>query len=163
MDNHPRAAEMIDTDLETINRWAEKWLVKFNPSKSGALLAFWKTNRNMHPPLIMNAVYIIEVQQISFYQMMALGMNILIYSLDSDSLNKNYISFVWLTLEHANIVWNNCSQYEANAIERIQTEAAGIDTGATRPVSFDILSKESGWESVRNRRTNIKCDNSTKW
>ena len=53
---------MINTDLETIHRWAEKWLVKFSPSKSESLLFSRKNNRNMHPPLIMNAVYINEVQ-----------------------------------------------------------------------------------------------------
>ena len=53
---------MINTDLETIHRWAEKWLVKFNPSKSESLLVSRKNNRNMHPPLIMNAVHINEVQ-----------------------------------------------------------------------------------------------------
>ena len=72
---------MINTDLETIHRWAEKWLVKFNPSKSDSLLVSRKNNRNMHPPLIMNAVCINEVQHhkhwVSFYQTMALGMNIL--------------------------------------------------------------------------------------
>ena len=62
VDNPISAAEMINTDLETIHRWAEKWLVKFNPSKSEPLLVSRKNNRNMHPPLIMNTVYINEVQ-----------------------------------------------------------------------------------------------------
>ena len=72
--------------------------------------------------------------------------------LDRDSLNKIYISFVRPFLEYANIVWDNCAQYEANAIEKIQTEAARIVTGATRLVSLDMLSKEIGWESLRDRR-----------
>ena len=58
--------------------------------------------------------------------------------LDMDSLNKIYISFVRPTLEYSNIVWDNCTQYEINAIGRIQIEAARIVTGATRLVSFDI-------------------------
>ena len=41
---------------------SEKWLVKFYPSKSESLLVFRKNNRNMHPPFIMNAVHINEVQ-----------------------------------------------------------------------------------------------------
>ena len=56
VDNPISAAEMINTDLETIHRWGGKWLVKFNPSKSESLLVSWKNNRNIHPPLIMNAV-----------------------------------------------------------------------------------------------------------
>ena len=38
VENPISAAEMINTDLETIHRWAEKWLVKFNPFKSESLL-----------------------------------------------------------------------------------------------------------------------------
>ena len=48
VDNLISAAEMIDTDLKTIHRWAEKWLVKFNPSKSESLLVSWKNYSNMH-------------------------------------------------------------------------------------------------------------------
>ena len=31
------AANMLNNDLETIHRWAETWLVTFNPSKSESL------------------------------------------------------------------------------------------------------------------------------
>ena len=72
--------------------------------------------------------------------------------LDRDSLKKIYISFVRPILEYANIVWDNCTQYETNAIERIQLEAARIVTGATRLVSLDMLSKETGWECLPDRR-----------
>ena len=72
--------------------------------------------------------------------------------LDRDSLNKIYFSFVRPTLVNANILWDNCTQFETNASERIQTEAARILTWATRLVSLDILSKESAWESLRDRR-----------
>ena len=40
-----------------------------------------------------------------------------------------YISFVRPTLQYANIVWDNCTQYETNVTERIQIEAARIVTG----------------------------------
>ena len=173
VDNPISAAEMINTDLETIHRWAEKWLVKFNPSKVESLLVSRKNNRNMHPPLIMNTVYINEVQHHKHLGIILSNdgtwhehinlitskawqkiyvMRKLKFMLDRDSLNKIYISFVRPTLEYANIVWDNCTQYEANAIEKIQTEAARVVTGATRLVSLDMLSKETGWESLRDRR-----------
>ena len=44
VDNPISAAEMINTDLETIHRWVEKWLGKFNPSKSESLLVSRKNN-----------------------------------------------------------------------------------------------------------------------
>ena len=85
VDNPTIAVEMIITDLETIHRLAGKWLVKFNPSKSESILVSLKYNRNMHPAVIMNAVYINKFNIINtwmlFYQTMALGMNILILSL----------------------------------------------------------------------------------
>ena len=62
VDDPTDAAEQLNIDLETINRWAETWLVKFNPSKSESLLVSRKVNRNVHPPLIMNRVHINEVQ-----------------------------------------------------------------------------------------------------
>ena len=46
------------------------------------------------------------------------------------------------------MVWDNCTQYEINALERIQIEAARIATGATKLVSLDILYRETGWESL---------------
>ena len=173
VDNPISAAEMIDTDLETIHRWAEKWLVKLNPSKSGSRLVSRKNNRNMHPSLIMNTVYINEVQHHKHLGVILSNddtwhehinlitskawqriyvMRKLKFMLDRDSLNKVYISFIRPTLEYAYIVGDNCTQYETNAIERIQIEVARIVTGATRLVSLDMLSKETGWESLWDRR-----------
>ena len=34
------------------------------------------------------------------------------------------------------MVWNNCTQYKINALEKIQIEAARIATGATKLVSY---------------------------
>ena len=64
------------------------------------------------------------------------------------SLNK--ISFVRPTCEYANIVWDNCTQYETNAIARIQIETASIVTGATRLVYLDILTHTSNAKCFRN-------------
>ena len=63
------------------------------------------------------------------------------FLLDRESLNRIYISFIRPTLEYADIVWNNCTQYEINQIEKVQQEAARIVTGATRLEEF---SKKSG-------------------
>ena len=59
--------------------------------------------------------------------------------LDMDYLNKIHISFARPSFEYANIIWENCKQYETNAIERIQIEAARIVTGATRFVSRYVI------------------------
>ena len=36
------------------------------------------------------------------------------------------------------MVWDNCTQYEINALDKIHIEAARIATGATKLVSLDI-------------------------
>ena len=76
--------------------------------------------------------------------------------LDRDSLNKRYITCLRPAFEYADIVWDNCTQYVINTIERIQIEAVRIVTGTTRRVSLNILSKETGWDSLLNRRYNHK-------
>ena len=61
VDNPNNAANILNSDLSIIHKWAETWLVKFNPSKSESLLVSRKINRLHHPPLIMNNQYINEV------------------------------------------------------------------------------------------------------
>ena len=51
---------------------------------------------------------------------------------------------------------NNCTQYEANELEKIQNEAARIVTGATKLVSIHALLSHVGWESLSSRREKHK-------
>ena len=74
------------------------------------------------------------------------------FLLDRDSLSRIYISFICPALDYADIVWDNCTQYEINSVKKIQLEAARIAAGATRLVSVEFLYKETGWEPLQNRR-----------
>ena len=75
------------------------------------------------------------------------------FKLDGQSLQIIYFSFIRPILESADVVWNYCTQYEVNDIEKkIQIEAARIVTGATKLVSINSLTNETGWESLSNRR-----------
>ena len=74
------------------------------------------------------------------------------FILDRQSLEIIYTSFIIPVLEYADVVWGNCTQYEINAIEKIQVEAARIATGATKLVSLDMLYQEIGWEPLEKRR-----------
>ena len=49
-------------------------------------------------------------------------------------------------------MWNNCTQYESNELDKIQNEAARIVTGATKLASIDFLHTETGWETLGPRR-----------
>ena len=78
------------------------------------------------------------------------------FQLDRKSLETIYISFIRPLLEYANVVWDNCTQYESNELEKIQIEAARIVTGATKLVILHSLYTETGWESLTSRREKHK-------
>ena len=70
------------------------------------------------------------------------------FKLDRRSLQIIYFTFIRPLLEYADVVWDNCSQYEVNELEKIQNETARIVTGATKLVSINSLLLEVGWESL---------------
>ena len=78
------------------------------------------------------------------------------FKLDRRSLQIIYFTFIRPLLEYADVVWDNCSQYEVNELEKIQNEAARIVTGATKLVSINSLLLEVGWESLSSRRKKYK-------
>ena len=78
------------------------------------------------------------------------------FQLDRKSLEIIYTSFIRPLLEYSNVVWDNCTQYESNDLEKIQNEAARIVTGATKLTSLQSLYIETGWESLASRRQKSK-------
>ena len=66
------------------------------------------------------------------------------FVLDKKSLQSIYFSFIRPVLEYADAVWDNCTKYEANELEKIQLEAARIVTGSTKLVSINALYTETG-------------------
>ena len=55
--NLSAAGTILQNDISRIIIWADKWLVRFNPSKSESLIIFRKRNKPTHPDvLICNAV-----------------------------------------------------------------------------------------------------------
>ena len=72
--------------------------------------------------------------------------------LDSKALQTVCFSFIRPLLEYADVVWDNCSQYESNELDKNQNEAARIVTGATKLVSINALLTETRWETLSLRR-----------
>ena len=75
-----------------------------------------------------------------------------IFKFDRKSLQTMYFSFIRQLLEYADVIWDNCTQYEENELEKIQNEAARVITGATKLVSINSLYLETGWEPLASRR-----------
>ena len=78
------------------------------------------------------------------------------FRLDRKSLETIYIAFIRPLIEYGNVIWDNCTLYEKQELDKIQNEAARIATGATRLVSIASLYKEIGWDSLEKRRTDHK-------
>ena len=72
--------------------------------------------------------------------------------LDRKSLETIYLTFIRPMLEYADVVWDNCTNYENQELDKIQTEAARIVTGATKLVSLHALFDEVKWEPLEARR-----------
>ena len=98
--------------------------------------------------------HIIEVKTKAWHRINI--MRKLKFTLDRKSLETIYLSFIRPLLEYADVVWDNCTQYEVDELEKIQIEAARIVTGATKLVSIDSLYTETGWETLSSRRLNHK-------
>ena len=70
------------------------------------------------------------------------------FILDRKSLEIIYTSFIRPIYEYADVVWDNCTQYEINAVEKIQTEAAKIVTGTSTLVSLEKLYNKTCRETL---------------
>ena len=160
-----------------IHSWAKMSLVSFSPAKSESLLFSRKINKPYHPPIVMNNQIITDVNthkhlgltfsnNCTWHEHLAQikakawqRINIMRkfkFVLDRKSLHTIYFSFIRPLLEYADVVWDNCTQYEANELEKIQNEAARIVTGATRLVSVDLLYTKTGWDTLISRRNKDK-------
>lgn len=177
VDNPITAANCLNTDLNKISRWAETWLVTFNPTKTEALLFSRKLNKPQHPPLLMQNHQIAEVNthkhlglylsndctwhhHINYIKDKAwFRINIMRkfkFKLDRKSLEIIYTTFIRPLLEYGDVIWDNCTQYEKLELEKIQNEAARIATGTTKLVSLNSLYNEICWETLETRRNNHK-------
>ena len=68
------------------------------------------------------------------------------------TLNQIYVLFLRPILEYSSVVWDNCTQYEKDRLEKVQIEAARIVTGTTRYITLNNLYKEIGWLTLEDRR-----------
>ena len=94
-----------------------------------------------------------HIQSISSSASIVLGMiRKLKFSLNRKSLNKIYLSLLRPLFEYASIIWDGCTQYEKDNLERLQHGAARLGTELTRSCSFDNLYKEIGWIALQDRR-----------
>ena len=61
------------------------------------------------------------------------------FTVNRKALNQIYISFLRPILEYGSSVWDSCTNYEKDNLDKLQNEAARIVTGLTRSVSLRRL------------------------
>ena len=166
------AAVCLNTDLSKISRWFALWLVRFNPVKNESMLLFRKRNKPYNPPLFMQNHQVTEVeshkhlgiyfssdcswhQHIEYIKQKAWTriniMRKLKFRLDRKALETFYLVFIRPILEYGDVIWDNCTQYEKNELDKIQHEAGRIAIGATKLISLNALYKETNWETLSQR------------
>ena len=78
------------------------------------------------------------------------------FELDRRSLEIIYTAFIRPILEYGNEIWDNCTQYEKEEIEKIQNEAARNASGTAKLISIETLYSKIGWENLDSRRRKQK-------
>ena len=54
------------------------------------------------------------------------------FKLKRQTLNQIYVSYLRPVLEYSSVIWDNCTQYEEDILEKNQYDAARIVSGLTR-------------------------------
>lgn len=168
----------LNSDLQKIHCWSEKWLVKFNPKKTEYVL--FSTKHVLDKPNIMfnneivecvenhkhlgvtftsNCKWSCHIQNILKSASNQLSMlRKFKFTLSRQNLEKIYFTYIIPLLEYACELWDGCSEYDFNKIEQIQYEAARIVSGLPKFASIESLYFETGWEPLNSRRRRRKLN-----
>ena len=162
--NEENLHTLISTDLEYLNAWSYRWLVKFNPNKTDIMifstrhlennLLFDFNNISLSPVHMHKHLGVIFSSDCKWtkhidvlIERTSKQLNIfrkLKYRLKRDYLENNYLVFIRPILEYASEVWDNCRQTNCNRLEKIQIEVARIVTGLSIYGSLDSIYKVTG-------------------
>ena len=171
------ASNALTADLTHIYDWSKKWAVKFNPNKTESLLFTRKNisdipiyfgekdnivndvNSHCHLGLDLQSNgkwndYIEKIYKKACERLNILRM--LKYQVSRKVLINIYMSFIRPILEYGDIIWDNCTIYQANLIESVQVEAGRIITGLRVNSSKTKLYEELGWDPLYKRREKHK-------
>ena len=170
------AESRLNRDLNTIADWSRKWYVTFNVEKTVLINFSLKKTRSL-PRIIFNNIPVRHVDEHRH-----LGMT-LTYNLNwskhircittkasqkigvlrrqyckfsRSQLERIYLGMIRPTLEHGNVIFDNCSVSSSLLLESIQRRAVVICTGAMRRTEALKLERETGWESLSLRRERAK-------
>ena len=170
--------EIMNDDLQKISDWSNKWLVKFNCDKTVSLVISNKNNDLDHdslPQLLLDGVPIKIAEKhkhlgviinnklswsdhINFICEKSMkrldAIRSLKYKCDRHTLEIFYFSFVRPILEYGQVLYAGTYLKDLEKINKVETEAMKIVTGAIKGCSTALLHLEAGWDPISNRRKN---------
>ena len=171
------SAQILNEDLELINKWAYEWKTSFNPDvtkQAQEVIFSRKTSKYNHPNLRFNNSIVQKVnyqkhlglvldERLSFnhhlkdkFSKANKGIGVLrklFHYLPRSSLLTIYKSFIRPHLDYADVIYDQPNNESfCDKIESIQYNAAIAITGAIRGTSKERLYKELGLEFLSDRR-----------
>jgi len=177
-DDPKQSADILNNDLTSLQNWADQWLVSFSAPKTKLMTCSFKKTK--HPDIVFNNLVLPETKT---HKHLGLTLNNnltwsdhinnilksvspivdvlkkLKYSLDRESLEKIYFSFIRSKLEYGCHIWDNCSKTDAKSLETLQLNVARIVTGARKGTSHLLINNELHWPSLESRRKGSKLKN----
>ena len=172
-DDPTSSASKLNLDLDKISQWCKQWLMELNPSKCESITFSRKLSGQTHPTLHLDGNALREVNSHthlglkltsnftwnhhiqSIHKKASKMMNLLKsvkYKLHRSTLISLYKSLVRPLMEYADVIWDGCTESEANLLEGIQNESARIVTGAMKGTNRVRLLNELCWEDLKTRR-----------
>ena len=168
--------EILNSDLRKVKEWASNWKVTFNCQKT-ELLNVCRRNTNITNDLRFDGSTLIASSSHKH-----LGLNLqgdckwdthietlltkcrpLVscltsykYRLSRKSLETMYKSFIVPLLDYADTIWDNCTQHQAETLEKLNLDAMRTITGTVRGTSHHKLYKEAGFITLKERRERHK-------
>jgi len=168
----------LNQNLENINSWAKKWLIKFNPTKTHLMtISNLKNTRLNNNPIRLDGTVL---ENVTNHTHLGLVLNnklswtphidhilegvgklndifiSLKRKLNRSTLNTMYFSFVRPKLEYACVVWDNCTEHDKERLENMQLNFARSVTGAKRGTSHQCIYDEVQWPKLSDRRQDYK-------
>ena len=173
---NPARALTLNSDLEKIKTWASTWKVTFNANKTDKLNI---CNRNTTLP---DLLYFDNVLLNTSAHHKHLGIiiqgnckwdehiNYLVtkcrtqinclcsykYRLNRKSLETMFKSYILPILDYADVIWDNCTERQADALEQLQIDALRVITGSVRGTSHQSLYNDTGIIPLKERRKRHK-------
>lgn len=167
------AADSLNRDLARIHSWCKKWLLVINVGKTKCILFSRKRSPTIPPPLYLNN-NVLECctshtqlgmvldhklnwcEHIDFICNKAMqrihSWKSLTYKLSRKHLELCMNLFIFPILDYGDFLYDNCLEEYADNLESVLIAAARVITGAKRGTSHQLLYRETGWKSLRQRR-----------